>query len=98
MNTNDNRKQQILRSSEAARHPVHKNGKGEKKRLLINSNKLLIQGEIFVHTMLKRINSVAIHNVRKHVNSHEAMNFFFNRVISKWNGLSPDIVNCDNVN
>ena len=26
--------------------------------------------------------------VRKHVNSHEAMNFFFNRVISTWNGLS----------
>ena len=35
--------------------------------------------------------------VRKPVNSHEAMNFFFNRVIRTWNGLSPDIVNCDNV-
>ena len=34
--------------------------------------------------------------VRKHVNSHEAINFF-NRVISTWNGLSPDIVNCDAV-
>ena len=40
-----------------------KNGKGEKKRLLINSIKLRIPGEIFVHATLKGINSVAIHNV-----------------------------------
>ena len=40
-----------------------KNGKGEKKKLLINSIKLRIQGEIFVHRMLKGINSVAIHVV-----------------------------------
>ena len=40
-----------------------KNGKGEKKKLLINSIKLRIQDEIFVHRTLKGINSVAIHDV-----------------------------------
>ena len=39
-----------------------KNGRGEKKRLLINSIKLRIRDEIFVHALLKGINSVAIYN------------------------------------
>ena len=63
MNTNANKQQQILRSSEAARLPVKKMEKERKERLLINSIKLRIQGEIFVHASFKGINSVAIHNV-----------------------------------